>query len=166
MRKNILERFWSKVDILENRAACWLWTGAMFTGGYGKFAWGEKRGSNRGAHRVAWLLSRNRDIPEGKDVLHRCDNPPCVNSDHLFLGTHSDNMRDMHAKGRWTPSWYVPEPLRGEASPQAKITASDVVDIRTLRAMGARQAVLAKAFGISQQLVSCICKRQAWKHVA
>lgn len=75
---------------------CWLWTGSIDVSGYGD-CW--FRGKTDGAHRVAWLIF-NGEITDGLFVLHRCDNPKCVNPEHLFLGTHSDNMRDASSKGR------------------------------------------------------------------
>jgi hypothetical protein len=75
---------------------CWVWSGATNRKGYGVYIF---RGKYVGAHRVAWTLFRG-PIPDGLFVLHRCDNPPCLNPDHLFLGTHNDNMIDMVLKGR------------------------------------------------------------------
>lgn len=76
--------------------SCWLWDGPRFASGYGRASQGSRK---RRAHRVAYELYV-APIPEGMHVLHRCDNPPCVNPDHLFLGTHLDNMKDMERKGR------------------------------------------------------------------
>lgn len=94
------ERFWEKVYKGEGEA-CWEWLGTR-TRGYG-MVWTRPPGVRRGhmvlAHRVAWELA-NGAIPDGMDVLHRCDNPQCVRESHLFLGTHQDNMTDMVAKGR------------------------------------------------------------------
>lgn len=80
---------------------CLEWTGARTQAGYGKASVAGVRWIP--AHRAAWELA-NGPIPDGTYVLHRCDNPPCVAVNHLFLGTHSDNMRDMLSKnrGRWT----------------------------------------------------------------
>lgn len=75
---------------------CWLWTGKKAGNGYGQFI---HDGDFIGAHRAAWMVLRG-PIPTGMYVLHRCDVPLCINPDHLFLGTHRDNMRDMTAKGR------------------------------------------------------------------
>lgn len=92
----IAERFWEKVDRAEGDA-CWEWQAGRFSNGYGQFM--RVKHQMALAHRMAYELT-NGPIPEGLLVLHRCDNRPCVRPDHLWLGTHSENMRDMHAKGR------------------------------------------------------------------
>lgn len=87
------EQFWARV---ERGDGCWLWQGMTISGGYGRVGW---RGMKAVAHRVAWELTYG-PIPEGLWVLHRCDNPPCCNPEHLFLGSRLDNIADMVAKGR------------------------------------------------------------------
>ena len=91
-----ISRFMAKVKVTD--AGCWIWTGSRKHGGlpYGHFRMG---GHIMPAHRAAWILF-NGKIPRGRSVLHRCDVPPCIRPQHLFLGTHVDNMRDMVAKGR------------------------------------------------------------------
>lgn len=81
---------------IDKTGPCWLWIGGRFDSGYGKVLRGAKK---LRAHRVSYELYV-APIPEGMHVLHKCDNPPCVNPNHLFLGTHIDNMRDMERKGR------------------------------------------------------------------
>lgn len=88
-------RFWRKVD-RGAAADCWLWTGARLPKGYGHI--GFKRTSVR-AHRLSWEI-HNGLIPEGRQVLHHCDNQPCVNPAHLYLGTNDDNVRDRVTRGR------------------------------------------------------------------
>src|ERR1035437_755093 len=92
-------RFWDRVLMGDG---CWPWAGKIHVGtGYGVVYAGGGRGHEREerAHRVAWALTFG-PIPPGLSVLHKCDNPPCVNPDHLYLGTHQDNMADVVARGR------------------------------------------------------------------
>lgn len=88
-----IERFMEKV---KKTKTCWLWTATKFTAGYGSFSYQSKKVA---AHRFAYTVFVG-EIPEGKFVLHHCDVPPCVNPDHLFLGTQTDNLQDMTEKGR------------------------------------------------------------------
>jgi len=87
-----MNRFFDKVHKTDS---CWNWT-ASTRNGYGAF---KINGKVEGAHRVSWVLN-NGEIPEGLFVCHKCDNPRCVNPEHLFLGTASDNMKDCYNKGR------------------------------------------------------------------
>lgn len=98
------ERFWEKVDRRE-ADGCWPWLGARCTHGYGNF-WAN--GKHVRASRFSWEQV-NGPIKNGMFVCHRCDNPACVNPSHLFLGTPSDNARDMTAKGRGRPPLSLPQ---------------------------------------------------------
>ena len=99
MKRNVSDRFWSKVGTVSNdNDDCWLWQARIHKGGYGQF-WYDGRMIE--AHRAAWMIAFG-DIEAGMDVLHRCDVRSCVRPSHLFTGTQQDNMDDMLAKGRAT----------------------------------------------------------------
>lgn len=108
------------------------------------------------AHRKAYEDAYG-PIPEGMVVRHMCDNPPCVNLEHLELGTHADNMRDMAERGRaYRPTW------RGETAPGAKLTEDDV---RFIRQSPMRGVDLAAMFGVGKANITNIRKRRTWTHV-
>jgi hypothetical protein len=114
--ENDLTRFWSRVDKSNGLDACWMWTAGLHNRGYGRIRW---NGMPECAHRIVWMLI-NGAIPNELEVLHRCDNPPCCNPGHLFLGTQADNMHDRDAKGRQNPhgQWRVPNArIRSRALP-------------------------------------------------
>ena len=90
-------QFWQFVQKSTEPDGCWIWKGSMTRGGYGHFV---ISGKHYRAHRAAWIFT-NGEIPKGLNVLHKCDNPPCVNPEHLFTGTLKDNAQDMLQKGRY-----------------------------------------------------------------
>lgn len=136
---------------------CWLWTGALCGKGYGQFTFP----GGRRAHRAAWAMFHGQ-IPKGMQVLHNCDVMRCVNPDHLFLGTHQDNMTDMKAKGRRKGI----TPRLPDGRPTAsKIHPEDVVQIRQLVASGSMQKDVAKKFGITRSTVGNICARRLWRSI-
>ncbi len=93
----VAERLWEKVD-RGSDDDCWIWTGATSGGGYGRI---YVNGRSRPAHRIAWEITHGRPFPEGMDACHTCDHPSCVNPDHIFPGTPSDNAKDAVRKGRF-----------------------------------------------------------------
>ena len=144
------DRFCSKVA-QEPNSGCWLWTACVNAQGYGMFRWQDRM---MRAHRVSWELHVG-PIPEGLHVLHTCDTPPCVNPGHLYLGSHTDNMRDCMDRGRVA---------RGERNGRggAKLTERSVLAIRRRLAAGATQRSLAAEYGVSQPTISFIKTGDHW----
>ena len=148
------ERFNAKWEIDEN--GCWIWTGAKLPKGYG-FIKIPKTRRQIYAHRLSFLISGGT-IPEGMNVLHRCDNPACVNPTHLFVGSQKDNLQDMAEKHRH---------LCGEKNTEAVLTAPDVVKIKKLLAMNAfSQTEIGRMFGVAQITISRIHRGLRWKHIS
>ena len=155
-----LVRFENKFEPI-TESGCWIWGGKSPRG---SFLYG---GRNISAYRAAWLLFRGT-IPTGIQVCHKCDVPACVNPQHLFLGTQSDNIRDMYAKGRGPDDAAIQRcnaaRKRGAAHPRpmAKLTPDMVRDIR---AAPWPQKDIARQFGVSQQTISRVKRGQLWSHV-
>ena len=139
------QRFWPKVA---KTSGCWLWTASVDKDGYGQLGSDGNRASRTmlKAHRVSWELA-NGPIGGGLAVLHRCDNPPCVNPDHLFLGTNQDNIDDMNRKRR---------NVFHRRNPSLKLSNGQVDAIRTRRSNGERLSSIAEDFGVTQGTVSRI----------
>jgi len=137
------DRFWAKVNKVNS--GCWEWAAAT-SAGYGRF---KVNGRLLLAHRYSYELQYG-PIPEGLCILHRCDNPSCVNPEHLFLGTYSDNMVDCVRKGRL---------------PSAKLTNNSVLSIRQSYKNGSLQKDLALKYGVNHTCISQIVTRRIWKHV-
>lgn len=138
---------------------CWEWFGAKSSGGYGQFRFG---GRTIYVHRLVYEFCLG-DLPRYAVVCHQCDNPPCCNPAHLFIGTQGDNVRDAYAKGRLTP----PPSKRGSNANAAKLTESQVVEIRQ-RAASANNGdlkVIAAEFGIDYSTLRRIVLRQTWRHI-
>jgi len=154
---SIETRFWRKVQI---GGGCWEWQGSRSTNmGHGVIRNGPRGGSHQtGAHRVSWELHFG-PIPEGLDVLHTCDNPPCVRPDHLYLGTQADNNRDRDLRGRH-------KALRGSANGRASMTEETVTEMRQRYAAGEGPLAIARALGVSYAAAYPAIKGKTWKHVA
>ena len=161
MSEDIVGKFWSRVDT-SNRDGCWEWRGAIVkladgrVGAYGHLWAGGKHVK---AHRFAWTLE-NGNIPPGMHVCHRCDNPTCVRPDHLFLGTHTDNMRDMVRKGR------AGRRLIGPNNLNSKLCTNDVRVIRGMLHSGETKAAIARRFRVTRRCVAMIADGLTWRHVA
>lgn len=153
----IIVRLWTRVECRPD--GCWVWKGPVNANGYGIIGKGGRSSGMLLVHRVAWEMLRG---PVGPlNVLHRCDNPPCCNPDHLFVGTQRDNMADMWAKGRGKTN-----PSRGSGSENAKLTEASVRDIRSAHSKGVAGSVLAVQYGVSTTTVWNVIYRRTWKHIA
>ena len=100
MQESDWERFWDKVNRKNNTSVCWEWKAATTRFGHGRF---KLNGKLVSPHRIIWSQVNGKSIPKDMDICHHCDNPACVNPDHLFIGTRSDNMNDASRKGRLNP---------------------------------------------------------------
>jgi hypothetical protein len=147
-------KFWRNVSI-GNDNDCWEWQKYRNAKGYGMAGFNKKVMLT---HRIAWLLS-NGDIPSGIQVLHHCDNPPCCNPNHLFLGTNYDNVIDKIKKGRSKLNIKT-----GENHYFSKLTEASVLQIRTLYFNGEKQKNIAKHFNISVCTVEKILAGTSWNH--
>ena len=139
---------------------CWPWTRYACSRGYGQFGM-TRDGKTRNyyAHRVAYAIAYGAPVA-GAIVMHRCDNPSCVNPAHLSVGTSADNTADMIAKGRCRSP-------RGSDHPSAKLAEDDVRRIIRAVECGARShGWLAEFYGVSQPLITNIANGKAWRHVA
>lgn len=121
-------------------SGCVEWVRALNPGGYGRIGKGSRQAGNVVTHRLSWELAHG-PIPEGMCVLHRCDNPPCCNPDHLFLGTLSDNTQDMLSKGRGKGHLCA-----GEANPSARLTDAQVAELRGLAPSVGNYAALGRMY--------------------
>lgn len=148
-RDRAIKRFMRKVDKATAEGGCWEWRAGKKGGGYGVF---YLDGKLRGAHRVALLFFKGLDIDAPLEAMHSCDNPSCVNPDHISYGSHSDNMRDASAKGRVVrvQDW------RGELNPKAKLSADQATAIIELVLSGVSRTDAAKQHGVTPERVSQI----------
>lgn len=145
---------------------CWVWNAGRDANGYGRTSASKK---NLRAHRVAFFLFYGF-IADYLCVCHRCDNPPCVNPGHLFLGTDLDNSKDRDRKGRQARGAKIGEPLRlttprGEDRYGAKLRTEDVAQIKSLLQAGATNTEISKQFGVTNVTVSLIKRGKLWTHV-
>jgi hypothetical protein len=143
------DNFMSRVSP-EPTSGCWLWTAGASSGGYGSV---KVDGKLTGAHRASWGLFVGK-IPSGVMVCHKCDNPACVNPSHLFLGTASDNAKDMWNKGRAAAN-----------GPSRLLDRKTIASIREMAANGEPKAKIAAAFGVNRKTVYNIEHGKTWGYV-
>lgn len=148
-------RFWSKVD-KSNLNGCWIWIGGRNEQGYGIF-YPEHSHPVR-AHRVSFFI-KNLELNDDLQVCHTCDNPPCVNPDHLFQGTAKENAADRDRKGRRIPP-------RGNQCWQAKLTPESIIQIREqYEKKKTTHRALAKQFGVTKYSITRLLSGDSWKHI-
>jgi hypothetical protein len=152
------KRFWAQLEKGPDPDSCWTWTSSLDSAGYGRIR--RTGGMAISAHRASWELHFGplpfRSGHHGVCVCHTCDNRACVNPEHLFLGTHDENMRDASEKGRL--AW-----RKGEGSHAAKLTDHQ---IRAIRADRRLLREIAEDYGVSISTVSAIRLRRVWSHVS
>lgn len=148
------ERFYNAFEFDLN-GGCWLWFGAMINGtGYGSISHNSK---NIAAHRLSWEIHHG-PIPDGLCVCHHCDVRACVNPDHLFLGTHADNMHDKDRKGR---GGY----LLGEENHSSKLKARDIPIILDRLRQGQTCRQIGDSYGLTECAINAIRRGKSWRHI-
>lgn len=136
---------------------CWEWISSRNVSGYGTIG---VEGKSLLAHRFSWMIRHGVEIAPNQYVCHICDNPPCVNPDHLFLGSHADNMADASKKKRTRGPNF-----RGEDHGMAVLTENDVRAIRALNGIRVSYAQMARWYGVTEGNIKFIVYRQTWKEV-
>lgn len=149
-----MQRFWKKVRISDDVEACWLWAGSTTTRGYGSY-WHNRK--SRLAHRVSYEIHKG-PIPPGLNVLHACDNPLCVNPQHLSVGDQVQNMGECSDRGRIGNQ-------RGERNSSAKLTDQQVAVILAAPNHRGVTSALARQFGVTPAAVSLIRRGKNWRHL-
>ena len=152
---DIKDRLMSHV-VKNELSGCWEWQGSK-RGGYGRIIVGSRSDGTRKvvmAHRLSYEIAYG-EIPKEMEVCHKCDNRCCVNPDHLFVGTHKDNMDDRDIKGRNIS-------YKGEKNGRAKLSEKDVCDIKAKRANGATFQEIADEYGVHKKTVMDAVSGRNW----
>lgn len=155
------DRFLCKIHKIKN--GCWEWTACKNRDGYGHFKLNNKIIS---AHRFSWILHYG-EIYGNLCVLHKCYNPCCVNPEHLFLGTQSDNAIDKYNKGRAADNLHCPpeNKARGERMGLSKLKDDDIINILKRHILGEKQIKIAKSYNVTPSNICAIIKRRTWRHI-
>jgi hypothetical protein len=149
------DRFWSKVD-RRGDDECWPWLAYRKPAGYGQFT--VRKGVFATASRVALALTLGRPLVRGEVACHACDNPPCCNPAHLFVGTQVDNSVDCIVKGRARRA-------QGEQQGAAKLVEADVLAILAEPAYYGVARALSRRYGVSESVIRRIRQRRLWAHL-
>ena len=154
-KSNVYQRLIRHMEI-NKTTGCWEWQGSKRSG-YGRMIIGSRTDGTRktvSTHRLSYELNYG-EIPQGMEICHKCDNPCCINPDHLFAGTRQDNIDDRERKGRNNPP-------KGEKHAKAKLTERDVIDIRNKRAAGKSFGKLAKEYGVHKKTIQNAVSGKSW----
>jgi hypothetical protein len=166
--ESALSGFRKRVDKSSHPKGCWVWKGRIHMKGYGIANYGQRSG---GAHRMSWVIHNQKLIPEGMCICHSCDNPPCVNPDHLWIGTNQENRDDSVKKGRQAKGdrsgmrVHPESRSRGENHGNSKFTYEDIWDMRRLYSEGAPAKTIGVLYETRKTHVLRIVNRQRWTHV-
>lgn len=149
-----IDEFVHFMEKVEKTATCWLWTASKGPCGYGRF---NLLGKQIPAHRISWRWFKKED-PGSKRVLHTCSVRACVNPDHLFLGTHSENMLQAYSEGTRS--------CKGGLHPRSKLTEPEVLEIRKLAKSGLSRTLISKRFpGVDITTIRDVIARRTWSHL-
>lgn len=148
-RLTLQERF-DICYIPEPNSGCWIWFGGEAYYGYGTITFDGKRCL---AHRLSWEM-HNGAIPEGMFVCHKCDNPACVNPNHLFLGSQVENMLDMKLKGRWD--------LKYKNTPRRRFSPLTKYDVKKIFYDKRSSTIIGEEYGVSGQTINRIRRGVSW----
>ncbi len=151
-----MEKLWKRIN-KKGEDECWEWLGSVSKNGYGQFGINNKVYYT---HRAVYELIYGI-IPKGLCVCHKCNNPPCCNPNHLFLGTARENSDKRDREGRWRTGDYC-----GEKHGRSKLTEKNIMEIRTLYSTGKYfQRELGEMFGVSRTHIDRILGKRTWKHL-
>ena len=150
-RKSVEDRFWPKVDI-RGPNDCWLWKAGKDRDSYGTF---RLYGKTHRAHHIAFVFANDRWPAKGMQILHSCDNPSCVNPNHLSEGTSQDNANDSVRRHRQA---------RGSTQGLSKFSEADIPAIRQRWSNGEPIRQIARDMGVGPTTIRSICHRLTWKH--
>jgi hypothetical protein len=155
----LYNRFWTKVDAQNFQPdECWVWRGCILQSGHGQFS---VKGKGAYAHRVSYEMAHGK-IPPNRIICHKCNNPACVNPNHLYAGTKKSNTQDSINAGTFCYAYAG----RGTAHPNSKLTDQDVRNIRDDRIFdGTSNRKLASKYGVSYRAITKIIYRETWAHV-
>lgn len=151
-KKPLSERFWEHVVKSDG---CWEWNGGKAVHGYGSIH--DDNGHQLRSNQASWILHHG-PIPEGLWILHKCDNPPCVRPDHLYLGTHQDNMRDLILRGKGKGAAMV-----GSKNVHAKLREKDIPMIYKLNELGISYTAIGRMFRVKRNAIKSIIIGKSWK---